>query len=75
MSKSSIMEAVENLSIVLNKVDDFEDLTVDLSDRIRENRIITLEGYLKFLDSVGIPRLKEEYEKLEVDAGDRSDIL
>ena len=70
MAKANILDAVERLNFALSKVDDFEELNIELSDRVLDNRIITLEGYLRFFDSVGIPKIKEIYESLEVDAND-----
>lgn len=59
VTKKSVLNAVEKLNTVLNKVDDFKELDLEISERVKDNRIITLEGYLKFLDEVGIPRLKK----------------
>ena len=67
MSKLNVMNAVERLEFVFDKVEDFDELELDLSDRVLENRIITLEVYLKFLNNVGIPTLEDTLEKLEYD--------
>ncbi|MFW6271027.1 MAG: hypothetical protein ACOC4G_13260 [Bacillota bacterium] len=70
MSKANIINAVEQLQMVLEKVDDFDNLDIELSDRVRENRVITLQGYFKFLEDVGIPEIKDVLNKLEDDEND-----
>ncbi len=75
MSKANVLDAIERLNFALSKVDDFEDIDVDLSQRVLENRIITLEGYLRYLESVGMPKIKKIQELLEDDYNDRSDLL
>ena len=56
---TNILDAVEKLNFVLRKVKDFEDLDLELSDKILDNRIITLEGYMRYLDAEGIPKIKD----------------
>ncbi|HLV09077.1 MAG TPA: hypothetical protein VKY40_02620 [Halanaerobiales bacterium] len=58
MNKASIMDAVDRLSSALNKVEDFNVSGIKLSERVLDNRIITLEGYLRFLEKEGIPKIK-----------------
>lgn len=58
MKKENVLDVVERLSSTISKVDDFDVSSVDLSDRVLDNRIITLEGYLRFLESEAIPKLE-----------------
>ena len=58
MKKASIMDAVDRLHNALNKVEDFNISGIELSKRVLDNRIITLEGYLRFLEKEGIPKIK-----------------
>ncbi|ACL69987.1 hypothetical protein Hore_12370 [Halothermothrix orenii H 168] len=64
MKKANILEAINRLNSALSKVKDFDVSTVDLSDRVLDNRIITLEGYLRFLENEGIPKIRSIYEKI-----------
>ena len=66
-NRPNILDAVERLNSTLDKVDDFDELNLELSERILDNRIITLEGYLRYLDSEGIPKMKRILDKLEDD--------
>jgi len=66
-NKPNILDVIERLNFTLKKVDDFKDLDLDLSQKILENRIITLEGYMRYLDSEGIPKIKKILNLLEDD--------
>ncbi|AZO95034.1 hypothetical protein GM661_08355 [Iocasia frigidifontis] len=80
MKKGNVLDAVERLNSTLSKVAEFDVSDVNLSDRVLDNRIITLEGYLRFLESEGIPKielinklLKKQNGEGELD--DRPDLL
>ena len=64
-STTNILDAIERLNFVLRKVKDFEELDVELSEKILDNRVITLEGYLRYLDVEGIPKIKDLYNSLK----------
>ncbi len=66
-NRPNILDAVERMNSTIDKVDDFDELNLELSERILDNRIITLEGYLRYLDSEGIPKMKRILDKLEDD--------
>ena len=74
-NRPNILDAVERMNSTIDKVDDFDELNLELSERILDNRIITLEGYLRYLDSEGIPKMKRILDKLEDDEIDWSDLL
>ena len=65
MTASKILNAVESLDSALTKAYDFNPADIEFSKRVLDNRIITLEGYLRFLEKEGIPRLKSLLEKKE----------
>lgn len=64
MSEKNILDAIERLNFALGKVDDFDVSAVELSGRVLDNRIITLEGYLRFIEKEGIPKIKKIHKKL-----------
>jgi len=64
MKKVNILDAVDRLSSTLNKVEAFTVNDINLSDRVLDNRIITLEGYLRFLEMEGIPKITSIWEKI-----------
>lgn len=64
MRKVNVLDAVDRLISTLGKVSDFDVNDIELSERVLDNRIITLEGYIRFLESEGIPKLAAIRNKL-----------
>ncbi|MFW6006458.1 MAG: hypothetical protein ACOC4G_04985 [Bacillota bacterium] len=75
MSEHNIVDAIEQLNYALEKIQTIEPEEFELSNKIMDNRIITLEGYLRYLETEGIPKLKEINNHIEEENNDRSDIL
>lgn len=65
MRKVNVLDAVDRLISTLRKVDDFDVADIELSERVLDNRIITLDGYIRFLESEGIPKLAAVRDKLK----------
>lgn len=65
MAKANVLDAIERLNFALNKLEDFDELDVELSERVKDNRIITLDGYMRYLESEGIPKVRKIVEALE----------
>lgn len=57
MGKVNVLDALDSLSSTINKVEEFDISGIDLSERVLDNRIITLEGYIRFLENEAIPKL------------------
>ncbi|NLJ84722.1 MAG: hypothetical protein GX336_07415 [Halanaerobiaceae bacterium] len=57
MGKVNVLDALDRLSSTINKVEEFDISGIDLSERVLDNRIITLEGYIRFLENEAIPKL------------------
>lgn len=72
MADRNIMNAVARLKSIVKKLDKVDLDNLDLSPRVLENRILTLEGYLSYLDQVGIPKIQEYYELV---TGTKSEVL
>ncbi len=65
--KSEILKAVEKLSYGLEKLEELDPKETEIDQKILDNRIITLEGYLRYLDQDGINILERILEKIEGD--------
>ena len=68
--KSLVMEAMEDISLVIKRLKRLNLDEVEIDDKILDNRVITLEGYLRFMDRDGIPELKKIVARLEGDSYD-----
>lgn len=77
MADRNIMNAVSRLKSISKKLDKVDLENLDLSPRVLENRILTLEGYLSYLDQVGLPKIQEYFDlavgKSEVMVGGEND--
>ena len=56
MGKVNVLDAIDRLTSTINKVEDFDLSSIDLSERVLDNRIITLEGYIRFIENEAIPK-------------------
>jgi len=70
MTEPNVLDVIERLNFAISKVEDFDISEIDLSERVLDNRIITLEGYLRFLEREGIPKIKNIYDKSRSEADD-----
>jgi hypothetical protein len=70
MANANILDAIERLNFALKKVEEFENLELPSKKRILENRTITLEGYLRYFETDGIPKMKKILNFLEDDYND-----
>ena len=57
-----MLNAVQRLNSIVKKLEKVDLENLNLSPRVLENRILTLEGYLSYLDQVGIPKIEQYLE-------------
>ncbi len=68
--KSTLLKAVEELSYGMEKIEEIDPGELELDEKILDNRLIALQGYLRYLDQEGVDLLKKIQEELkEVDYG------
>ena len=70
LTANEILSAVNTLDRALTKVEEFDENNIEFSERVLDNRIITIEGYLRFLNKEGIPRLKSLVNEKEGEKND-----
>ncbi len=73
MGKVNVLDAIDRLTSTINKVEDFDLLSIDLSERVLDNRIITLEGYIRFIENEAIPKLTTIRNNIEKQVGGSGD--
>ena len=67
MSKA-VLEAIEYIDSAVEKTDKLEDHpSPEMSNKVLDNRIMTLEGYLRYIERETMPKLKNLVEILEED--------
>ncbi len=60
-----IIDVMNRLKNIVEKAEKLDPKDVEISDRVLENRIIVLEGYLNFFEQSAIPNLKRISQQLE----------
>ncbi|MGM0419905.1 MAG: hypothetical protein ACQEQG_02810 [Bacillota bacterium] len=63
--RNTALDAIDNLNSVMDRIDKLNLDELEIEGNILENRIITLEGYLRFLRRDGIDdlvKLKDLFE-------------
>ncbi|HHU91975.1 MAG TPA: hypothetical protein GXZ20_02400 [Halanaerobiaceae bacterium] len=73
MGKVNVLDAIDRLTSTINKVEDFDLSSIDLSERVLDNRIITLEGYIRFIENEAIPKLTTIRNNIEKQVGGSGD--
>ncbi len=54
-----IFEVINYINSAINKTDQFSDYSPEMSNRVLDNRIITLEGYIRYIERETLPTLEE----------------
>jgi len=63
--KVDVLDVVKRLRSISQRAKKVNSNNVDLGERVLENRIMVLEGYLNFLDQEAIPVLKQIIKELD----------
>lgn len=53
-----ILEVIDYINSAINKTDQFNDYSPDMSNRVLDNRIMTLEGYIRYIERETLPALE-----------------
>lgn len=70
MQRVDVIDVIKKLRSISQKAKKIEPETLDLGQRVLENRIMVLEGYMNFLDKDAVPVLKKIVEDLD-DLGEK----
>jgi len=63
--KVDILDVVKRLRSISQRAKKVKNHNIDLGERVLENRVMVLEGYLNFLDQDAIPALKGIIKELD----------
>lgn len=53
-----ILEVIDYINSAINKTDQFNDYSPEMSNRVLDNRIMTLEGYIRYIERETLPTLE-----------------
>lgn len=65
--EKAVLEAIKYIKMAVNKTEEFDDYSPEMSSRVLDNRIITLEGYMKYIEKEALPKFENLAEKSEVE--------
>ncbi len=65
MRKVDVLDVVKRLRSISQRAKKAQNNNIDLGERVLENRIMVLEGYLNFLDQDAIPAFKRIIKELD----------
>ena len=73
--KKAVLEVIEYIDSAVNKTEQFNDYSPEMSSRVLDNRIITIEGYIRYIERETMPKLENLVKVLEEVSNGWSDIL
>ncbi|MGM0602344.1 MAG: hypothetical protein ACQESS_03405 [Bacillota bacterium] len=68
--ENTMLEAIEYIDSAIEKSDQFNNFAPEMSERVLDNRIITLEGYIRYIDREGLALMDEFIQELEEGTND-----
>ncbi|MFN2340730.1 MAG: hypothetical protein ABR547_05615 [Halanaerobium sp.] len=63
--EKAVIDVIEYIDEAVNKTDQFENYSPEMSTKVLDNRIITLEGYIRYIERETMPRLESLVEMFE----------
>jgi hypothetical protein len=63
--EKAVIDVIDFIDTALNKTEQFNDYSPEMSNKVLDNRIMTLEGYIRYIERETLPRLESLVEKLE----------
>ncbi|MFP4198597.1 MAG: hypothetical protein ACOCQZ_00105 [Halanaerobium sp.] len=63
--EKAVINVIEYIDTAVNKTEQFNDYSPEMSNKVLDNRIMTLEGYIRYIERETIPRLENLLETLE----------
>ncbi len=63
--EKTVIDAVDYIDEAVNKSEQFKNYSPEMSSKVLDNRIITLEAYIKFIEQETIPVMKTLVKTLE----------
>lgn len=63
--EKTVIDAVDYIDEAVNKSEQFKNYSPEMSSKVLDNRIITLEAYIKFIEQETIPLMENLVKMLE----------
>ncbi|MBF8437113.1 hypothetical protein I0Q91_08495 [Halanaerobiaceae bacterium Z-7014] len=66
--RESVLFAIENFNAAFKRIDDIDLDEIEMEEKIMDNRIMSIESYLRFLERDGIEDFKKIKDIIEGDS-------
>ena len=64
--EKAVIDIIEYIDTAVNKTEQFNEYSPEMSEKVLDNRIMTLEGYIRYIERETMPKLENLVELLEV---------
>lgn len=61
----AVLEVIDYINSAVDKTENIDEPSPDMSNKVLDNRIITLEGYIRYIERETMPKLQNLVEVLE----------
>lgn len=63
--EKAVINVIDYIDAAVNKTEQFEDYSPEMSNKVLDNRIMTLEAYIRYIERETLPRLESLVEMFE----------
>ncbi|MEC9490544.1 MAG: hypothetical protein UMU04_06310 [Halanaerobiales bacterium] len=63
--EKGLIDAIEFIDTAVSKTEQFDNYSPEMSNKVLDNRIITLEGYIRYIERETMPKLERLVKRLE----------
>ncbi len=63
--EKAVIDVIDYIDTAVNKTEQFENYSPEMSNKVLDNRIMTLEGYIRYIERETMPKLESLVEMFE----------
>ena len=63
--EKAVIDVIEYINTAVKKTEQFDYYSPEMSNKVLDNRIMTLEGYIRYIERETMPRLESLVEMFE----------
>jgi hypothetical protein len=60
--EKAVIDVIDYIDTAVNKTEQFENYSPEMSNKVLDNRIMTLEGYIRYIERETMPKLESLVE-------------
>lgn len=63
--EKAVIDVIQYIDAAVNKTEQFDNYSPEMSNKVLDNRIMTLEGYIRYIERETMPKLESLVELFE----------